>query len=221
MRKKQIILLGLALLLVVVGKRTLAHAAEPEPEGAALFQQSYDRETAGKLSEALAALDGLPTARKDSYVAYARRGWLLYRLGRHGDAVDAYQRAITAAPKSIEARVGILLPLQSLRKWSEVEASAKGALALDPNNYLASLRLAWAQYNQGRYAESAVLYSKLKELYPSEAEPRSGLGWSLLKQGKNADAARELRELLATQPRNPLAQKGLELAAAPAALIHH
>lgn len=210
---------GLVMLLVLAFHPAVA--GEPDPEGSALFQQSYERETAGKLQESLAALEGLPGARKDSYAMHARRGWLLYRLGRHTEAVDAYQRAIAAAPKSIEARVGILLPQQSLRKWSDVEATAKGALALDPNNYLASLRLAWALYNQGRYAESVNLYSKLKELYPSEADPRSGLGWSLLKQGKHSEAAHELRELLLTQPRNTLARQGLDLSSAASGPARH
>ena len=221
MRIKQIIVLGLAQLLFLTGISAPVRAAEPDPEGAAQFQQSYERETAGKLQESLSALDSLPQARKDSYLAHVRRGWLLYRLGRHAESVDAYQRAIAAAPKSIEARVGILLPQQSLRRWGDMDAAAKGALAIDPNNYLASLRLAWAQYNLGHYTESAAVYGKLKELYPSEAEPRSGLGWSLLKQGKNADAARELRELLGTQPRNVLARQGLDLLGAAPAPTHH
>jgi tetratricopeptide (TPR) repeat protein len=203
---------ALAGLLLLFGTGASARAAEPDPEGASQFQQSYDREIAGRLSEALGALDGLSPARKESYPAQARRGWLLFKLGRHGESAEAYQRAITAAPKAIEPRVGILLPLQALKKWSEVESQAKAALALDADNYLASLRLAWALYNQSRYAEAASLYARLRELYPSDADARSGLGWSLLKQGNNEAAARELRELLAIQPRNTLARQGLDAA---------
>jgi tetratricopeptide (TPR) repeat protein len=210
--RRRPLLPALAALLALCGSAAKVAAGESDPEGAAQFQQSYDRETAGRLSEALSAIDALPAARKDSYPALARRGWLLSKLGRNGESIDAYQRAINAAPKAVEPRVGILLPLQAQKKWSEVETQARAALALDGDNYLASVRLAWALYNLGRYSDAATVYSRLKELYPSDADARSGLGWSLLKQGKNELAARELRELLAIQPRNALARSGLDAA---------
>lgn len=189
-----------------------AKAATPEPnaDGAELFQQSYDREAGGKLQDALSALDRLSGPRKESYLASLRRGWLLYRLGRYAESVDAYQHAIAAAPQSIEARVGLLLPQQALKHWSDAEATAKAVLAIDPQSYLANLRLAFTLYNLGRFTEAATLYGQLKEHYPSDPEPRSGLGWSLLKQARTAEAAREFRDLLAIQPKHALGKQGLD-----------
>lgn len=185
-------------------------SAEPPSDGSELFQQSYDREAGGKFQEALAVLDRLTPPRKESYLATLRRGWLLYRLGRYAESVEAYQRAITAAPQSIEARVGLLLPQQALKHWSESEATAKAVLAIDPQSYLANLRLAYTLYNLGRFTEAATLYGQLKDHYPSDPEPRSGLGWSLLKQARTAEAAREFRELLAIQPKHLLGKQGLD-----------
>lgn len=187
-------------------------SAESANDGAELFQQSYDREAGGKLQDALQLLDKLPPPRKDSYVASVRRAWLLYRLGRHGESIESYQRAIAAAPQSIEARSGLILPQQALRRWGDAEATARALLESDPQNFLGTLRLAFSLYNLGRFAEAAGLYSKLKERYPSDGDVRSGLGWSLLKQGKPADAAREFRELLQVQPRHVLGKQGLEAA---------
>lgn len=183
---------------------------QPESEGAEAWQRSFEREAAGQLTEALAALDTLPPAHKGGYLALARRGWLLYRLGRSDAAADAYQRAVAAAPGAVEARVGLLLPLSVLRRWNELVAAAKEVLALEPRNYYGTLRLAFAHYNLGRFAEAGALYAQLKASYPSDLEVRSGLGWSLLKQGKAGDAAREFRELLATSPRHALARQGLD-----------
>ena len=101
--------------------------------------------------DALAALDALPSPQHDGYVAQLRRGWLLYKLGKHAEAIDAYGRAIALEPRSVEARVGALLPAMALRRWADVEAGAREVLKLDPGNYLANLRLAFAVYNQGRY----------------------------------------------------------------------
>jgi tetratricopeptide (TPR) repeat protein len=186
----------------------------PESEGTEQWQRSYEREAAGQLAEALAALDALPQGRKGEYLALARRGWLLYRLGRSDAAVDAYQRAAAAAPGAVEPRVGLLLPLSALRRWNELAAAAKEVLSLEPRSYYGTLRLAFAHYNLGRFGEAATLYAQLKASYPSDLEVRSGLGWSLLKQGKTAEAAREFRELLAVSPRHALGRQGLDAALA-------
>ena len=203
-------LVSLGLLAALLGSPPVAAAADIDMEAAQVLQQSYDRESQGKLADSLTTLDTLPSARQSTYIAQLRRGWLLYRLGRYAESVEAYGRAIAAAPKSIEPRLGILLPQQALRRFSDVEAQAKAALTIDPQNYLATLRLAFALYNQNRFADATALYAHLKELYPSDVDVRSGLGWSLLKQGKSADAGRELRELLSIQPRHALAKQGLE-----------
>lgn len=202
---------GLGLLLFLAAPAAVGLAADVDSEAASLFQQSYDREAAGKLNESLGALDSLPAARQGTYLSQLRRGWLLYRLGRYADSIEAYGKAIAVAPKAIEPRVGILLPQQALRRHADAEAQARTVLGMDPQNYLATLRLAFSLYSIGRHGEAAGLYAHLKELYPSDADVRSGLGWSLLKQGKTAEATRELRELLSIHPRHALAKQGLEL----------
>lgn len=184
--------------------------AQSEP--AELFQRSYDSEATGRLPDALAALDRLPPQRQASFVAQLRRAWLLYRLGKYAESIDAYSQAITVAPKAVEARLGILLPQMALRRWSDVETQARAALRLDSSNYLATLRLAFTLYNLRRYDESTGLYRKLSELYPSDVEVSSGLGWSLLKGGKTAEAAGVFKEILEVAPRHALAKEGLKAA---------
>lgn len=174
------------------------------------FQRSYDSEAAGKNQDALAALDTLPAPQHDGYVAQLRRGWLLYKLGKHAEAVDAYGKAVAAEPRSVEARVGALLPAMALRRWADVESGAREVQKIDPGNYLAGLRLAFAVYSLGRYPEAVTLYRKLLESYPSDVEVRSGLGWSLLKAGKGTEAAAELRAVLDISPRNALAADGIK-----------
>lgn len=201
----------LAIAIVATGLGIgMAHA---DADGGApeQFQRSYDSEAAGKVADALAALDALPAPQKGGYVAELRRGWLQYRLGKNPEAIDAYARAIALEPRSVEARVGVLLPAMALRRWTDVENGAREALKLDPGNYLANLRLAFAIYNLGRYPESATVYKKLSEAYPSDVEVRAGLGWALLKGGgKAAEAAAEFRAVLEIAPKNALASDGLK-----------
>lgn len=200
--------MGIAVLAAALG----CGVAQAGADGGAAdqFQRSYDSEAVGKLHDAIAALDALPQPQQVGYVAQLRRGWLLYKMGKHAESVEAYARAIAQEPRSVEARVGVLLPAMALRRWSDVEIGAKEAIRLDPGNYLANLRLAFAVYNLGRYAESAAVYKRLSEGYPSDVEVRAGLGWALLKSGKPAEAAAEFRTVLEVAPKNQLALDGLK-----------
>lgn len=195
-----------------------AHAADAAKSTEAgadadYFQESYDQEAVGHDQEALVALDKLSPSKKASYVAVLRRGWLQYRLGKHAAATDAYTKAIALAPKAIEPRLGILLPLLADRQWALVERHARDVLKLDPESYLATLRLAFALYSQNKLVEAQPLYAKLVESYPSDTEARGGLGWTLLKLHKKKEAATVFKALLDFAPKNPLAQQGWAAAA--------
>lgn len=199
----------LAVLVVLVLSGGLV-AAQGEG-GAELIQQSYDDEATGKLADALADLDRLPEPRRNTYVVQLRRGWLQYRLGQNAASVESYKKAAALAPGSVEARVGMLLPLLADRRFGTAEKSARDALRLDPNNYLATLRLAWSLYNLGQYGDALAQYRKLADAYPSDVDVRAGLGWSLVKLGRNDEAAKAFREVLEIAPKHALAREGAQL----------
>ena len=182
------------------------------PEAARAYQASYDHEAGGRFADALRALNDLPAAEQESYLGRLRRGWLLYRVGRHDESAASYRQAIALERGSVEARVGGLLPLIALRAWAEVEQGARAALDLDPANYLAGLRLAFAVYNRGRCPEAETLYRRVLGRYPSDADARSGLGWSLLKQGRRPEARQAFLAASRTAPRAPTVIDGLNAA---------
>lgn len=203
-----ILVLVLALAFPVAVPTTHAQSAP------SLFQQSYDLEAENKLAESLAVLERIP-AGSQGYVYHFRRGWLLYLLGRHADAVASYERAITRSSATIEARLGLMLPQMALRRWVDVEKTALAVLERDSLNYLATSRLAWSHYNLGRWEDAAAVYRRVLTSYPSDVEMRAGLGWSLLKQGKAAEATVEFRAVLEIAPRHAIAREGLQAAGVP------
>lgn len=182
------------------------------PDAARAYQASYDHETAGRFADAIRDLNELPADEQGSYLGHLRRGWLLYRAGRHGESIAAYRQAIALEKGSVEARVGGLLPLIALKQWAEVEQGARAALDLDPANYLAGVRLAFAVYNRGRYPEAEALYRRVLGRYPSDADARAGLGWALLKQGKQPEARQAFLAASRTAPRSPTVIAGLDAA---------
>ena len=178
-----------------------------------ILQSSYEKEAAGHYSEALTALDALPAEERGTYLPTLRRAWLLHLDGRETESWAAYAKARDLEQDSVEARLGAMLPAMALRRWPEVQSLAKTVLAVEPGNYFASLRLAFAAYNLGRLAEAEALYRKLLARYPSDAEVRAGLGWCLFKQGKRAEARREFLQALASAPRSKSIADGLRLVA--------
>jgi len=174
------------------------------------FQRSYDDEASGKLDAALTDLDGVGALGTGGYVAQLRRGWLLYRLGKHADSVTAYGKASALDPASTEAKVGALLPLGELRRWADVEVRAKEIVQKDPGNHTANLRLAFALYSQARYVEAEVAYRTVLSHAPSDVDARAGLGWSQLKAGKTKEAQMTFAEILGYAPKNTLALEGMK-----------
>ncbi|MES1205975.1 MAG: tetratricopeptide repeat protein [Pseudomonadota bacterium] len=183
------------------------------PDTARVYQKSYDEEAAGRFAQALRALDALPPAEQASYLAHLRRGWLLYRIGRHAESIAAYHQALAVERDSVEARVGCLMPQIALHDWGAVEQGARAVLESDPASYLAGLRLAFAVYNAGRFAEAEGLYRRVVARYPSDADARAGLGWSLLRQGKRAEARDQFLQAARTAPRSPVVVEGIKTSA--------
>jgi tetratricopeptide (TPR) repeat protein len=188
--------------------------ASPAPvaagnDASAAYQQSYAAEAAGKLDEAISALAKLPAPQRESYLAHYRHGWLLYRSGRFADAVVAYGKASALEPGSVEARVATLLPLLAQKRWSDTSDAAEDVLKRDPENYLATLRLAFAKFSAKRFAEAELSYRKLHMLYPADLDVQTGLAWTTLRLGRQRDASAMFSEVLEIAPSNASAAAGL------------
>jgi len=199
----------LSLLLAALLLLPAATAWAGEDRDSALYQRSYDQESAGSYAEALATLKRITGAERQTYVWLLRHAWLAYLAGEHDESVKAYEAAVGKAPRAVEPRLGMTLPLMAKRRWKRVAQAAEGVLKLAPAHTTAMSRLALARYRQGRYGKAAKQYRRVLELFPSDVEIRTGLGWALLKQGKGAEAAREFERVLKVAPKQASAREGL------------
>jgi len=204
--------LSLIAALACIGAFLTSPAHALGRQDASAWEASYNAEAAGKLEAALSALSELPSQQRTGYLADYRRGWLLYRLGRYAESVTAYRSAVGKEPAAVEARVALLLPLIALTKWHEVAQVCEGVLKIDPENYLALQRLALAKFSSQRFAEAEALYRRILVLYPSDIEMRAGLGWTVLRMGKQAQAAALFSEVLDVVGSHLSATQGLRAA---------
>lgn len=194
--------LGLIIALLMMPVTALADKTSDR------YRKSYLHEAQANYAEALADIDGLPKAQRTTYIYQVRRGWLLYLLGRHWDSIEAYRAAIDIHPQAVEPRLGLMLPKMALRLWLDVVETGKGIVSIDPLNYTANARMAWANYSLGRYGDAEQLYRTLLDAYPSDVEMRAGLGWSLLKQQRYGEARQAFEAVLIIAPDHASAKAG-------------
>lgn len=183
--------------------------AKAEDPAQSAWKRSYALEAAGKYQQAIDALAQASTSEQSKYLYHLRTAWLFYLSGRHAESVAAYAKANEAAPDSVEARIGGLLPLMALKRWQDAEQWAKDVLRIEPGNYLASRRLALILFNLGRFDAAEQQYQRVLDHYPSDLEMQAGVGFCRLRKGKHAAAKESFRAVLAVKPDDPAAQSGL------------
>jgi tetratricopeptide (TPR) repeat protein len=184
-------------------------ARADEPQVAALYQQSYALEAARDFGGAVARVKDVQSKAGKSYFAVVRVGWLSYLGGDFAASEAAYREAIGLAPKSVEAKLGLTLPLLASKKWRDLEKACRDVLSADAQNMVARARLASALYSLGNYPDSATLYRKLVDEYPADLDHKTGLGWALVRMGRRQDGKQLFAQVLAVSPDNPNAKQGM------------
>lgn len=146
----------------------LAAAGAAAAQGSA-WQASYTLEYAGNYEQAAAALDGVLRERPGDDFALMRRAWLLYLQGRHKEAIRDYGQALAANPRSLEARLGLSLPLMQLQRWAEAEAELRKVIAVSAWDYTAHSRLLACEEGQRKWEPLARHAAELAARYPADA----------------------------------------------------
>jgi tetratricopeptide (TPR) repeat protein len=176
----------------------------------ALFQASYEAETAGNIDKSINKILQILRIDPNHYVGLYRLGWLYYLKGAYDDSIGTYERAAALRHGSIEAELASMLPLIASKQWKKNEEIAFSILKKCKLNYLARSRLAYAYYLQSRYKEAETQYRQVLKIYPSDTEMALGLAWSLLKEGRVKDARPIFEKVLSIVPSSLNARSGLE-----------
>jgi TolB-like protein/DNA-binding winged helix-turn-helix (wHTH) protein/tetratricopeptide (TPR) repeat protein len=164
-----------------------------------LFDPKDERRLAEKAflsSEKALALD------PDLAVAYLARGRLLWTPANHfphEKAIKEYRRALSLDPNLDEARNQLALVYYHIGALDEAMRESQMAIATNPANNLAQLRIGQTLSAQGKHAEALAVFNGL----PAEVNPAL-IGhqtvWALVNLGRLDEAGAMLERLIEKFP---------------------
>jgi tetratricopeptide (TPR) repeat protein len=161
------------ILLLFLASLSLTVAAQADP-----WSESYRLESVGKPLDAAAKIESL--ARNNEY-AQLRHAWLLYTAGRFEEAAAGYRRAQQMNPQSLDALLGLSLPLMAQWKWQEAADVVRMVQRKAPGNYTAGMRLIVIFEALKQWKSMAEEATRLVALYPSDVT-----AWVYLARGEAA-----------------------------------
>jgi len=175
------------------------------------LEESYRLETAGDLTQAIDAAAMAANDLPRSYFPRLRLAHLEAQARRYTASATDYEEAAKLAPEAVEPLLGQLLSLVAAERFQQSVVVAEAILQIDPKNYTAHSRRAWALYQLGRYPSAVGEYTTVIDLYPGDMEMRLGRAYSLAGAKRPVEAGIEFREVLKRSPRNRQARTALGL----------
>lgn len=138
---------------------------------------------------------------------WSRLGDVFDAMERHGDAAEAYGKALRLVeaggpgpePWSLHLLRGAAL--EQAERWPEAEKALEAAHALAPDNPVVLNYLGYARLERGEQLDEAeALIARASSLAPDDASITDSLGWAQFKRGKLQDAIATLQRAAAADP---------------------
>jgi tetratricopeptide (TPR) repeat protein len=165
-----------------------AHVAGLVHFGALRLSQGQPAEAALLLRRAAGLAD---TAEVHGNLAVA-----LQALGRQGEAVESYRRAVALRPDMVDAHFGLAGCLQAMGAYDSALASYGAVLAIQPDHPEAHFGMAELFARDGRAADAMAHYRAALAADADFAEASHGLGMLLVRVGRPEDAVGCFRQAL-------------------------
>lgn len=186
--------IAIVYLLLLLLSSSQALFADTDP-----WQESYRLESLYQYDAALNALNGISA---DNELALLRKGWLNYLKGSHSKSIDFYNKAISRNEKSLDARLGIILPLMAQQRWREAASSANKVLEVAPWNYHAHVRLMVTQEALKQWPELQKHAQAVTQRYPTDVDAHVFLARSYRQLGNDNAASQSYQKVLELVPTN-------------------
>jgi len=163
------------------------------------WTESYRLEGLYQYDAAIEALNGVSS---DNELGLLRKGWLNYLKGTHSKSIEFYNKAINKNEKSLDARLGIVLPLMAQQRWREAASNANKVLEVAPWNYYAHVRLMATQEALKQWSELEKHAKVVSERYPTDVDTMVFLARAYRQLGNDKAASQAYKKVLELVPSN-------------------
>jgi len=131
--------------------------------------ESYRLEALTQYESAAKSLEVVIKDNPKNEFAILRHGWLNYLRGAQSEAIRDYKKALEINPQSLDARLGLILPLIAQQRWREAASHANKVLEVAPWNYYAHVRLMISEEGERKWDTLAKHAKNVHQHYPSDA----------------------------------------------------
>jgi len=132
------------------------------------WAESYRHEAMGEYANAAKDIEPLLRHKPDHEFALTRHAWLNYLQGKNNAAIEDYKNVAKLNPKSLDAMLGITLPLLAQKRWREAASYATKVLAIAPWNYFAHVRLMICEEGQEQWKTLAFHANAVSKRFPTD-----------------------------------------------------
>jgi len=166
------------------------------------WASSYTLEANGEYEKAASLLIPYLHSGERSEFSTLRYAWLNYLQGNFNDATAYYKKAIALNGRSIDAKLGISLPLMAQHRWSEARRHIQQVLAQAPMNYTAHTYLMACEEGLRHWQVLEKHAKKVSSYYPTDATTLIYLARAHAWQGNNLLAKSVYNKVLMRVPEN-------------------
>ena len=175
------------------------------------FNESIRYENEGKYDQAISSLTKIYSENKDDHLINIRLGWLYYQKKDYTKSKEYYRNSIKLNTSSIEAKLGLTLPLSAMNEWDEIKKLYFEIINIDSKNYTANLRLGQIYLANADYMNAKKYLEVAYKNYSSSYEPNLSLGYTYFYLGDKTNAKKLLTQALMLKENDSLALEGLKL----------
>lgn len=175
-----------------------------------MWTKSYTLEGQKKYSEAANVIKPILDKSPKNEFALLRLGWLNYLQAKYNVSADYYHKALDANTDSLDARLGLTLPLMAEQRWKEAAIYANQVIAISSWSYLGYLRLMTCESGLAQWETLEKNASEFVKRYPTDISGYVFLARAQALLGKKDLAIQNYHEVLYRSPTNAEAMKYLE-----------
>ncbi|WP_455220631.1 tetratricopeptide repeat protein [Kaarinaea lacus] len=190
---KYITVLGIVSLTILLNTAL----AEIDP-----WTESYRLEGLYQYEAANNALNSVASKDPKNELLLLRRGWLEYLAGNHSKSIEYYKKAANANSQSLEAQLGMMLPLMAQQRWREAMLNANKVLEAAPWNYHAHIRLMSCEQALKQWSTLEKHAQQVAARYPTDASVWVFLGRARHHLGNKDSARNAYEKVLQLVPEN-------------------